>query len=107
MFIRDRDKTSAFATCGLKLRASKAEMHGPVSQHVLHAVKASMTEQRAVTALTQDHNKSRAGQLMKRIMVKRSRHAFTAWAERAAIARGIKNETLKVVLRMLRRALVE
>ena len=101
------DTTSVFATCGLKLCASRAELHGPVSRHVMNAVTSSITEQRATTTLARDRNKHGAVQLMKRIMMKRSMLLFGMWAEGAAEARGFKAKALKVVQRLMSRVLGE
>jgi len=101
------DTTSVFATCGLKLCASRAELHGPVSRHVMNAVTSSITEQRATTTLARDRNKHGAVQLMKRIMMKRSMLLFGMWAEGAAEARGFKAKALKVVHRLMSRVLGE
>jgi len=102
------DDKSVFAATGLKVCASSAEVHGPISHAVLSAVQSSISEQRtqvsaaiATASLSAGRSEVRAIYLLKRILLKVVILCFGTWVEHALKEKQFKIKASKVVQSIL------
>jgi len=102
------DDQSIFAQCGLKLSASHAEVHGAISQAVLHAVQSSMLAQQtklsaalAMATLTQERGKGRAVYMVKRMFLRSLSVSLELWHKHVKSEKEKRTKSKRIILQMM------